>query len=66
MQYAYPNGNKAGTQYEPGHSISCKIACVPSEDSDQPVDPRSLIRVFAGHTVGTQVAKASSVGRRKL
>ena len=32
-----------------GHSISYKIACAPSEDSDQPAHPRSLIRVVAGH-----------------
>ena len=28
---------------EPGHSISYKIACAPSEDSDQPAHLRSLI-----------------------
>ena len=28
--------------FEPGHNISCNIAWVPSEDSDQPVHPRSL------------------------
>ena len=32
---------------EPGHSISYKIDCAPSEDSDQTARPRSLIRVFA-------------------
>ena len=37
--------------YEPGHSISYKITCAPNEDSDQPAHPRSLIRVFAGHSV---------------
>ena len=33
---------------EPGRSISYKpqITCVPSEDSDQPVHPHKLIRVF--------------------
>ena len=33
--------------YEPGHSISYKITCAPSEDLDQPAHPRRLIRVFA-------------------
>ena len=28
-----------------------KIACAPSKDSDQPAHPRSLIGVFAGHSV---------------
>ena len=32
---------------EPGY-ISHNIACVLCEDSDQPAQPRSLIRVFAG------------------
>ena len=35
--------------YGPGHSISYKMACVPSEDSDQPAQMRRLIRVFAAH-----------------
>ena len=42
---------------EPGNSISHNIACVPSEDSDQPAHPRSLIRVFAGHSVDSQGSK---------
>ena len=33
----------AKMRYEPGHIISYIIACTPSEDSDQPVHPRSLI-----------------------
>ena len=32
---------------EQGDSISFENACAPSEDSDQPAHPRSLIRVFA-------------------
>ena len=39
---------------EQGHSISYKMACVPSEDSDQPAHPRCLIRVFAGHSIDRQ------------
>ena len=38
---------------EPERSISCKIICAPSEDQDQPAHQRSLIRVFAGHCVGS-------------
>ena len=42
---------------EPGHSISCKTACAPSEDWDQPAHPRSLIRVFTWHSVGSKDLK---------
>ena len=37
----------ADLKYEPDHSFSYKIACAPSEDSDQPAHPRRLIWVFA-------------------
>ena len=33
---------------EPPHDKTNKVACAPSEDSDQPGHPPSLIRVFAG------------------
>ena len=33
--------------YEPEHDKTNKMTCVPSEDSDQPVHPPGLIRVFA-------------------
>ena len=33
--------------YEPPHDKTNKMACAPSEDSDQPGHPPSLIRVFA-------------------
>ena len=35
------------TLNEPPHDKTNKVACVPSEDSDQPGHPPSLIRVFA-------------------
>ena len=35
------------TVYEPRHDKTNKVACAPSEDSDQPGHPPSLIRVFA-------------------
>ena len=34
-------------KYEQAHDNSYKMACAPSEDSDQPGHPPSLIRVFA-------------------
>ena len=59
-------GTSETYSYKPGHNISYKIACVPSEDSDQPAHPRSLIRVFTGHSLGSQGSKASSGGQRRL
>ena len=35
------------TIFEPPHDKTNKMACAPSEDSDQPGHPPSLIRVFA-------------------
>ena len=34
-------------KFKPGHSISYKIACAATEDSEQHVHPRSLIGFFA-------------------
>ena len=34
-------------EYEPPRDKTNKMACAPSEDSDQPGHPPSLIRVFA-------------------
>ena len=50
--------------YEPGQSICYRIACAPIENGDQPVNSCSLIRVFAEHSVGNEVSKASSDGQR--
>ena len=33
-------------KFEPGHSISYKIACAPSEDSGQPAYLRKQVRIF--------------------
>ena len=33
--------------FEPPRDKTNKIACVPSEDSDQPGHPSSLVRIFA-------------------
>ena len=46
------------------NDISYTIARGPSEDSDQPAHPRSMIRVFAGRSVGSQGSKASSARQR--
>ena len=37
--------------YEPQHYKTSKMTCAPSEDSDQPGHPPSLIRVFAVRTM---------------
>ena len=42
------------------------MTCVPSEDSDQPGHPPSLIRVFAVHFVGSLGHTASSCGQWRL
>ena len=42
------------------------IACAPREDSGQSSQPRSLIRVFAGHSMDSQGAKASNSRQRRL
>ena len=41
------NGN------EPHRDKTNKMTCAPSEDSDQPGHPPSLIRVFAVHLMGS-------------
>ena len=38
---------------EPSHYKTNKMACVPSEDSDQPGHPPSLIKVFAVRSKGS-------------
>ena len=51
---------------EARHDKTNKMTCVPSEDSDQPGHPPSLIRVFAVHFMGSQGPKLSSCGQRRL
>ena len=41
-------GRNRKTLFEPPHDKTNKMACAPSEDSDQPGHLRSLIRIFAG------------------
>ena len=45
-------------KFEPGHSIFHKIAFAPSEDSDQPAHPRSLIRVTAWLSLDIKLFKS--------
>ena len=49
-----------------GTAIPERLQVRPRDDSDQLAHPRSLIRIFTGHSVGSQGSKASSSGRRKL
>ena len=51
---------------EPVHSISYMIACAPNENSHISLRFRSLIRVFAGHSVGSQISKTSSGWQPRL
>ena len=39
--------------YEPARDKTYKMACAPSEDSDQPGHPPSLIKVFAVRPMGS-------------
>ena len=39
--------------FEPAHDKTYKMACTPSEDTDQPGHPPSLIRVNAVRTMGS-------------
>ena len=50
--------------FEPVSSKRDKLASAPIKDSDQPVHPHSLIRVFNGRSMGSQGSSVSSI--RKL
>ena len=41
------------TTFEPPHDKTNKMTCAPSEDSDRPGHPPSLIRVFAVRSLGS-------------
>ena len=49
---------------EPPHDKTNKMTLVPSEDSDQPGHPPSLIRVFAVRSVGSLGPNFASGGQR--
>ena len=46
------------------HDKPNKMICAPSEDSDQPGHPPSLIRVFVVRSKDSQGPKVSSYGQR--
>ena len=52
--------------HEPPHDITNKLACAPSEDSDQPRHPPSLIRVFPVRTKKAWVLSYPLSAQRKL
>ena len=47
MNTYYNSQNHVFPQYERPHGKTNNVACAPSEDSDQPGHPPSLIRDFA-------------------
>ena len=52
--------------YEPPHDKTDKMVCAPSEDSDQPGYPPSLIRVFAVRMTKAWVLNYPSSAQRRL
>ena len=50
--------------FEPPHDKTSNMTFVPSEDSDQPGHPPSLIRVFAVRSVGSLGPNFASGGQR--
>ena len=54
------------SECEPPHDKTNKMAFVPSEDSDQPGHPPSLIRVFAVRSMGSWGTNVSSCGQQRL
>ena len=60
------NGCLACSMYsiiiEPVHEKPNKMMCAPSDDSDQPGHPPSLIRVFTVNSMGSLGPKVSSCG----
>ena len=50
---------------EPASIKTCKLACALIEDSDHPAHQRSLIRIFNGHSVGSQEPNVSSGEKTK-
>ena len=50
--------------FEPPHTKTNKMTFVPSEDSDQPGHPPSLIRVFAVRSMGSLGPNFASGGQR--
>ena len=59
---AYVDSRKK--HFEPPYDKTSKMTFVPSEDSDQPGHPPSLIRVFAVRSVGGLGPNFASGGQR--
>ena len=59
---AYVDSRKK--HFEPPHDKNNKMTFVPSDDSDQPGDPPSLIRVFAIRSMGSLGPNFASDGQR--
>ena len=55
-----------GKSYEPHHDKTNQMICAPSEDSDQPGHPPSLIRAFAVHLKIPWVLSYSLSAQRRL
>ena len=52
--------------FEPQHDKTRKMTCVPSNASDQPGHPPTLIRVFAVYSVGSSGNKVPLCGQQRL
>ena len=62
MCYIYVDSRKK--HFEPSHDKTNTMIFVPSEDSDQPGHPPSLIRVFALRSMGNLGPNSASGGQR--
>ena len=51
---------------KPVSSKMYKMACAPIEDSDQPAHTRSLISVFNGRPMGSQMSNVPSGGKLRF
>ena len=53
-------------EFEPPRDKTSKMACAPSEDSDQPGHPPSLIRVFAVRLKKARILSYPLSAKRRL
>ena len=51
---------------KPVSSPRYMLACVSIKDLDQPAHENSLIRIFDGHSMGSQGSNISSGGKQRL
>ena len=64
--FFYESGNKTFNVISAATWQNQQNECAPSEDSDQPGHPPSLIKVFAVRAMGSQEPRLSSCGQRRL